>query len=177
MDLEILQYNHAEHFPHFWGIYSAFWKEVNSQDMEKLSNVTMNDGKVLVSSKLECKIDSAMRAGKKIKIILDRGSIIGFIQYKLLDEGVLFGDALYVLPEIRFNGIAKLVMDSFPNVKKILFQIHRDCPPSVMLGGFFTCKKLANSEELDLELWEAEYLPEIQGKNESVIQMKKEGRV
>ena len=166
-----MEYAHELHYPKFWPVYSAFWKEVNGVNLEAMVSIPIGD-RVLVTTQLEEKIHANLRGGKRIKVVLSGGDVIGFIQFHLIEKETLFVDCLFVVPSCRYVGITRFIVNSFPLMKKCIFQVHKNLRPEIMLNGCMHATKIADSDIKDLELWEYTYDPESQGNNEKLLQFK-----
>lgn len=174
MDLTLEYFDMERHLSRFWPIFSAFWKEVNQKDLEKMKNVVV-DGQIMVTTELEEKLAFVM-AEKIIKVCFNKNQAVGFLQYKHIEGQVVFIDSLYTIPEQRWGGVTRFLLNSLPKTKKILFQVHRDNKPAEMLKVFMNGRKVADCDDRDLELWEGEYEPNRQGSNPDVIQLRKEAK-
>lgn len=174
MDLICEKYIHEVHYQICWPIFSQYWKEVNGKDLEKIKNVFIG-GRWVVSSELEETTLRNIAMGSFIKVVLESDKVLGFLQYRMHSPEIVFVESLYVSRETRYSGVSRFVMNSFPHLKKVIFEVRKDRKPEALLMGLLSCKKITDSKTRDdLELWWAEWLPESQGLNENVTQIKGE---
>lgn len=189
MDLILIDYNHQAHGRYwvlFWPLFSSYWKEVNGKDLEKLCNAIPRKGEdhgpLIVSTELEQKILAVLDNGRRIKVVFDGyyspPKPIAFVQYEIMEQEIIFIDSLYVDSDKRYYGITRFIMNSFPMVKKYFFEVHKGKRPEVLLNGMLSARKVADSErkDNDLEIWEADYIPQSQGSNDNVKDIKSKMR-
>lgn len=161
MDMTIETYVHEVHLAYFWPIFAQYWQEVNGININEMTNEVVN-GKIYVTTLLEQKLFAILKE-KKIKAIFNsKQECLGFIQYKpFLGPKVMLVDALYIKPECRQMGLATFLFSTFTDVEKVLFECHKDIPPTELLDNTATLTKIGPTGDRDLVLWQADFKPGI----------------
>lgn len=151
MDVEIMYFRH-DFFPTFWPLYSAFWRDVTGQDLEKYVNIKRDD-KLITITKLEKNLHDTLGSGKSIKLAVYTGIVVGFIQYRYDKQSdVAPVDAIFVHPDFRGKGISKLLLNSIIGAKRAAFSTKIGAPPKELLSKARNLDKKSNTE--DLQAWE-----------------------
>ncbi len=145
MDIAIERYIHAIYWAHTKPLFEAYNAEVNGPDYAQ-------DG---------FKLNEWAQDIGRIKVIRDLGSnrLIGFMAYWETEEkGTIFAEALYIEPEMRYNGLTRALLASFPGAHKVSFILHKSRSEGTgnpMLTGLLRARKVSDHpHKAHLEYWE-----------------------
>lgn len=142
MDIAIEPYRHLTHF---WGtapLFQGYILEVNDEIWPPIA------------------IDGWVRGlPGSIKIVRDlqANDILGFMCYRFIDDTTLWAEALYIKPEMRYNGLTRALLASFPRVKLVRFILHKsrsEGATNPMMLGLANARYVGEGPNPRLELWE-----------------------
>lgn len=159
MDLHFIAYEHPYHFPIFWKIFQDFWESANHEDLQGLKTVKMPDGGYTAVTNIEEKLVSLIKQGWKTKFVYDAEliKVIGFLQYEIYSNSVLFVHSAYIIPEYREKGIGGFMVRSFGKGRQVMFHTFKDTPPAELLGCAKNTHRVCDSpHDVRLELWQGE---------------------
>ena len=89
----------------------------------------------------------------------DSSAIHGFIVYKTAYNGLantIWVEALYTVPQMRYNGITRALLSSFPGARACRFTLHKsrsEAASNPMMQGILNAKKIEDVSP-KFELWE-----------------------
>ena len=140
-----------------WQLFVDYNQEVCGRDFNHLVTVILNDNKFVAISRIE---QWVLGLDFEIKIIssIESGLYLGFIVYSRNSqkEGHLWIEALYIVPEMRYNGLTRALLASFPGYKGALFALHksRRNEDNPMMQGMYDAAYLSPHPTNDLlEMW------------------------
>ena len=126
IDLSIRPYEHRQDFPEMWKLFCDYNQEVCSRDYNHLVTAVFEDGSKYAISRVE---QWVMGLDFQIKVIKSTISdtYLGFIIYGPYETNVdyLWIEGLYIVPEMRYNGVSRALFASFPTCKGAAFALHK----------------------------------------------------
>jgi hypothetical protein len=154
MDLAIVPYNHDTDFVRLYPLFRDYHLQVNGSAEEGLVTA-------LIGEKLEAWVEG-LSCRIKVAYNLSTASTIGFIAYYTPDKdhnSAIYVEALYISPEVRYNGITRSFLASFPGVEHIRFALHKSRRESKekdpMLSGLLNAVKVGEHPTNNrLEVWQ-----------------------
>lgn len=158
MNIAVERYYHPIYWPYAYELFRDFSKEVNGSSRESLLTEYSEAGDPLVLTDLE---RWAITHSGAIKVVrdLDTNNLVGFIcaEPHREENNALFIDSLYITPSLRYNGLTRALLASYPGYERAFFTLHShrsEGSGNPMLQGLLGARKTGFSlENPDLETW------------------------